>query len=498
MKVLFVMGPDALSRNAWPRVLADVALGGGVTEIGSIGFGVGSDTKGTLPLHVDYMEHVGWEDLPGFSRSNRALAAYNTFVAEPKYQHFRFLSLKMLGRKDLTGTFRFLDREVYLQAALLQLFDVLQARNPDVLVFPVTPHEFLPFVAQNVAERLGIRILFFQPSPMAPTLLARTSLNSIFPAAASDLPSAGIGEHVEVTLRRSFARLVEGQNPIYMDSQLNRDRYVVKWWSRFKALRVTLRWLRTNRFPESVDLSGHNPNHGFFSRLLKVLLVRSLQRNLREKALLLGRDVDSSKPYAILALHYEPERTSMPEGLPIDFQGDALTKARGLLPDETTLVVKEHYSQQSAAKRGFAGRTPLFYDLVESMPNTVFAKTTSALSSIVGRAECVVTLTGTIALEAVLRGVPVGYFGTPWWEGLPGTTRITDGVKFEDLVGVALPGEDQVFAFLKDLHDNLMIPGIGSEPLAVVVDRLGPLPEGFFEAEAHAISAVIRSFQARV
>jgi hypothetical protein len=245
-----------------------------------------------------------------------------------------------------------------------------------------------------------------------------------------------------------------------------------------------------------VDLSGHNPNHGFFSRLLKVLLVRSLQQNLRKNALCLGGDVDLSKPYAILALHYEPERTSMPEGLPIDFQGDALARARALLPDKTTLVVKEHYSQQSAAKRGFAGRTPLFYDLVKSFPNTVFAKTTVALSSIVGGAECVVTLTGTIAVEAVLRGVPVGYFGTPWWEGLPGTTRITEGIKYEDLVRVALPSEDQVFAFLKDLHDNAMIPGIGSEPLSIIVNRLGPLPEGFFEAEARAISRVIRSFQA--
>jgi hypothetical protein len=498
MKVLFFVEPELLATNAWPHVLANLVLGGGVTEVGSIGFGATSDAEGSLPVHVDYMEHIEWGDLPRLRRSNRAITAYNLFVAEPSYQHFRFLSLKMLGRKDLTGTFRFLDREVYLQAAILQLFEVMQARNPDVLVFPVTPHEFFPFVAQNVAEWLEIRILFFQPSPMAPTLLARTSLNSVIPVPASNVPSGGISEHAEETLRRSFARLVEGQNPAYMDSQMNRDRHVVRWWNRVRALRVSLRWLRTDRFPESVDLSGHNPHHGFFSRLLKVLLVRSLQLNLREKALRLGGDVDSSKPYAILALHYEPERTSMPEGLPIDFQGDALARARGLLPDETTLVVKEHYSQQSAAKRGFAGRTPLFYDLVESLPNTVFAKTTATLSSIVGGAECVVTLTGTIALEAVLRGVPVGYFGTPWWGGLPGTTRITKGLKYEDLVGVALPSEDQVFAFLKDLHDNVMIPGIGSEPLSIIVDRLGPLPEGFFEAEANAISGVIRSFQAKM
>jgi hypothetical protein len=497
MKVLFVMEPDELASNAWPRVLVDIVSGGVVTEVGSIGFGASLNPKGSLPSHVDYTEHVEWEDLPRLRRSNRALSAYNSFVADPRYQHFRFLSLKMLSRKDLTGTFRFLDREVYLQAAILQLFEMLQARNPDVLVFPVTPHVFVPFVAQHVAEWLDIDVVFFQPSPMAPTLLARTSLHSVIHVPTSNVSALGIREHAEATLRRSFARLVEGQNPTYMDSQMNRDRHVVRWWSRVRALRSSLRWLRTDRFPESVDLSGHGPNHGFFSRLLKVLLVRSLQQNLREKALRLGGDIDSSKPYAILALHYEPERTSMPEGLPIDFQGDALAKARGLLPDETTLVVKEHYSQQSAAKRGFAGRSPLFYDLVESLPNTVFAKTTATLSSIVGGAECVITLTGTIALEAVLRGVPVGYFGTPWWEGLPGTTRIAEGVRYSDLVGVALPSEDQVFAFLKDLHDNVMIPGIGSERLTHIVDRLGPLPEGFFEAEAHAISGVIRSFQSK-
>jgi hypothetical protein len=191
--------------------------------------------------------------------------------------------------------------------------------------------------------------------------------------------------------------------------------------------------------------------------------------------------------YSVFALHYEPERTSLPEGLPIDFQADAVLKARGLIPEASLLVVKEHYSQQTSALRGFTGRSPLFYDLVESFPNTVFANTTDRLSELVVGAQCVFTLTGTIAIEAVLRGVPVAYFGNPWWSGLPGTVRFDKGVTFEDVVGQTIPSEGEVVSFLEDLTQNHMIPGSASESVETIEKRLGPLPKSFFEAEARSI-----------
>jgi hypothetical protein len=134
----------------------------------------------------------------------------------------------------------------------------------------------------------------------------------------------------------------------------------------------------------------------------------------------------------------------------------------------------------------------MFYDLVKSFPNTIFAGTRDRLSELVRDAQCVFTLTGTVAIEAVLRGVPVAYFGSPWWAGLPGTLRLTAGVSFDEVVAQVTPSQEDVFAFFDDLTLNRMIPGIASESVETIEQRLGPLPEGFFDAEAQSIAECIR------
>jgi hypothetical protein len=240
-----------------------------------------------------------------------------------------------------------------------------------------------------------------------------------------------------------------------------------------------------------VDFSGHSNPQSFLARLLKVLLTRSLQRNLSEVIRHLGKSPSPSKPFALFALHYEPERTSLPDGLPIDFQGDAVLQTRAFLPSEIELVVKEHYSQQSSALRGFLGRSPLFYDLVGRLPNTSFVGFDNTLTSLVPDAACVFTLTGTIAIEAVLKGVPVIYFGTPWWEGLPGTFRIEQLASFDDLGPKSAPSLEEILAFLENLVVDCAIPGSASESADTIAKRFGPTPRNFSALEGKLVARCV-------
>lgn len=140
---------------------------------------------------------------------------------------------------------------------------------------------------------------------------------------------------------------------------------------------------------------------------------------------------------------------------------------------------------------GFIGRSPLFYDLISSLDGTFFAPTMARLTELLPRASCVFTLTGTIAIEVVLRGVPVAYFGNPWWDGMPGTLRIQDGVTFETIRNLAMPTSEQVKDFAVDLTAHRMIPGLAGENISTVERRLGPLQVDFFEAEGKSIASCI-------
>ena len=430
-------------------------------------------------------------DLFGAGFSTAAVQTLNSISRGEEWVNFASISFKLLNRKDLTGTFRYLDREVFLQATVLRVIDVLLECKPDLVVFDVTPHEFLPHVVQNVAGWLGIPSLFFQPSSLAPAMIARLSLRESFVPQGYSVGESSVGDQLRAVAREKLDSLLQGTDPAYMNIQRDRDEVVASPRHRVATIRSTLGWLFRDRFPTSMDLTGHNHRHGIFSRGFKILATRSLQNTLKRRALELGQGPIPDTPYCVFALHYEPERTSIPEGHPILFQGDAIATSRSLVPETHALVVKEHYSQQSAALRGFAGRSPLFYDLVENFPSTFFAPTQSKLIELVEGADCVFTLTGTIAIEAVLRGVRVGFYGSPWWEGLPGTMRITHTTTYGDLMAVPIPEVREVRDFIDSLVATAMVPGLAGESVKTIEKRLGPLPGGFAEAEAHAVAACI-------
>ena len=421
------------------------------------------------------------------------LSEYVSLLGQRDFQETRFVALKLLNRLDTSGTFRFLDREIVFQHALLRIINEFRNFDPAVIVFEVTPHEFGDYLCWAVARWLGVKVLFFQPSSIAPAMIARTSLTSRVESCEGSVGSSPLAPAIIARASERLSLLAAGQDPRYMEIQQQRDSAVRSIRQRLRALVWSARWLRSDRFPFSVDFSGHAHTQGLVSRATKLLLGRSLERSLRKAVLALGQSSSSASDFCVFALHYEPERTSLPEGLPIDFQGDAVAIARSLMPDDVALVVKEHYSQQTAALRGFLGRSTAFYGLVKSLANTEFASTTERLSDLICRARCVFTLTGTVAIEAVFRGIPVAYFGSPWWSGLPGTMRIRPDASFGDIVGQRMPTKSEVSTFLENLVREAMVPGLASEPAATVEKRMGLLPEGFFEAEALSIALCIEA-----
>jgi len=442
---------------------------------------------------------TGWDPLVYFSMKGSmswrpSLEAMNQMVGFQSSLGFgsvRFLALKMLNRVDFTGTFRLLEREVIVHSAILAALDLLLEKQPSLVVFRVTPHEFPQFIVSEVAKYLELEVLHFQPCSIAPVMIPRYSSGKRFEHAQGLPHESTESKFILETARTQLRALQEAQSPTYMVFQRRRDHALQSFQNRLRAVAQSIGWIFRDRFPTSVDFSGHSNPQSFAARFLKVLLTRSLQRNLTQAIRRLGKDWSPAKPFALLALHYEPERTSLPDGLAIEFQADAVLQARAFLPSGTQLVVKEHYSQQSSALRGFLGRSPLFYDLIESLPGINFVGYNEKLTSLVSEAACVFTLTGTIAIEAVLRGIPVVYFGAPWWEGLPGAFRIDELASFDDLEEETVPEPGEILRFVEDLVLRGAIPGFASEAHETIVKRFGDVPELYSFLEGLSVGNLV-------
>ena len=493
MRILFCLSRQQATCDAWPDLFSRLKSRNTDVDIGLLALEEGvSGAEEVIPPHVVEVLSLQSTMFPGVPVSSEHLRISHRILTSSEFDRARLAAMKLLNRKDFTGTLRFLDREVILTRAVVSLVDLFMRHPPALVVFQVTPHEFLPFLAQWVARYLGHQTLYFEPSPISPTQIPHSGIGRLLVPSRALVSGSRVESAVRAIARERLGVLRGGQVPQYLEIQKNRDYTVRKLPERVKAVRFYFRWLTEKRFPDSIDFSAFSWGDTRFARMLAQFATHGLMQGLNRKiSNLEKRSVAPQGKYVLFALHYEPERTSFPDGLPIFSQGDAVVAARAIVPGGTELVVKEHYSQTSSALRGFLGRSPSFFDIMDDFSNASFVGPSVPASGLIEDAECIFTLTGTIAIEAVFRGVRVAYFGSPWWEGLPGTIRVDADTTWEEIQEVLLPTADEAQEFLEDLVVNHMTPGISAQGKDWVEKRMGPLPSGFFESEAEAMAVCI-------
>jgi hypothetical protein len=120
-----------------------------------------------------------------------------------------------------------------------------------------------------------------------------------------------------------------------------------------------------------------------------------------------------TKKYAVYFLHVQPEVTV--EGMAFDYQDqiNTLRTILSCLPADMDLVVKEH-----SPMLGF--RPLKMYKTLVSMPGLIIAETHEDSHNLITHAVTVVTLAGTVALEAVLYGIPAIVLGSIYFDGFNG------------------------------------------------------------------------------
>lgn len=381
---------------------------------------------------------------------------------------------RMLNRFDSTGTFRDLERESLIFHAGLRTLALLMERSPVATVFLTTPHTFGEYLLFESAKFLGIKTLFFQPVPVAPVMIPYHDLGIPQKPALASTEKTSVRGEIAARVADKLASLLDGAPPDYMISQRTRASKASGPYGKLRTLKHLVRWMSIPRFENSIDFSGMNGQSDFFTNFLRLYLNRGITRQLQRKASSLKRSVDAPQ-FALFALHYEPERTSLPEGLPAEFQLEAVLKVRAFLPRHHVLAVKEHSSQVSPSLRGHLGRSTRFYEVVSSLPNTVMLSPKFESSTRFQKISHVFTLTGTIALEAVASGVPVGYFGSPWWQGMPGTQRLDFNSLWDDFCSLRAPGREAVEEFVKEVLVSNCVPGIAGEDAHDYARRNGPI-----------------------
>jgi len=119
---------------------------------------------------------------------------------------------------------------------------------------------------------------------------------------------------------------------------------------------------------------------------------------------------DLSKRFITFFLHYQPERTTLPEGYGFQNQLLAVMELRESLPDDVFIYVKEHPSMFTNIWHPKV-RNEGFYHLLSELPNVVLVALKQNTFDLIDNALAVATITGTVGVQAYIRKKPVIFFG---------------------------------------------------------------------------------------
>lgn len=441
-----------------------------------------------------------WADIvKKFTPKPAAVQYYSKFTGSKFFSTAMQDIYKVIERRDYSGTFRSLDKEVVVRILILFYISKFLEHEIEGVVFDISPHTPDSIIVYHVAKLLRIPTLAFEVCGIAPVRFAVTGMTSKkrFFATEESIPmdnfrsfeTTAIIEKALEDSWRGFKDLDHVQDYVVAQSTRSRKDPIFsgrRWRSLVSRLssesggvsmtffgsdwsvsaRAIIGWLLEKslraRLARAMDSASLPAGSSGLEGLLGRAALGGKKRAIPRKELPEGQHVDSGFA-GLFALHYEPESTAFPQGIPVRHQLDAVIEARRLLGGSKKLLVKEHPTQMLAANGGYMGRSNFFYAAVRALPDTVLIPDWIPAKKVMEFVDVVFTLTGTVAFEGLVQGKQIIYFGSPWWEGCPGTVKASIGSRFEKSNPVLSPDSDfrseaWTFALQKILSQGIFYP----------------------------------------
>ncbi len=335
---------------------------------------------------------------------------------------------------------------------------VLDETKPDVVIFGIIPHTIYNFVLHELALEKGIKTVSFEDI----WVIHRTLVFRNFWKGSEELQ-----EVIKRTANKPISEKdLSEEMREYWGSLVGKTPYVeqpfIALQRRMGAglgllahrLKVALRTLANGTFFKFV--------WGFVLRVGKPNLIREYAHHITE--------VDWDTPFVYFPLHYQPERTTMPQG---DMYHDQLLVIETLsasLPDGWKIYVKEHPMQWliSNKERYSSSRYRGYYERIAAIPNVLLAPLSTDSFTLIERSKTVAAITGTAGWEALSKGKCTLLFGMPWYRDCPGVYRIDSVESCKKALGAIKGGaqaaKGDLLRFLK-AYDEVSVRAYIEPPL---------------------------------
>lgn len=152
--------------------------------------------------------------------------------------------------------------------------------------------------------------------------------------------------------------------------------------------------------------------------------------------------VDLASEFVYVALHFQPEATTIPLGGDYADQLKLVTTVREKIPHSIPIYVKEHPAYwHDKNYTGFNDyRNKKFYKKISELPNSFLVKHAFPQDQLIKNASLICTVSGSITLEALSINKRVLLFSEHYYKYLP-NVHLVDGFTYGDVKKKSLPKE---------------------------------------------------------
>ena len=136
-------------------------------------------------------------------------------------------------------------------------------------------------------------------------------------------------------------------------------------------------------------------------------------------------------------LHFQPERSTFPDGGDYFDQIRFIEDIRSKLDSDYPIIVKEHPTQlvqQFPNPQCGMWRNRSFYNEIKNIENTYFVPLNVNQHSLIYESRLIATVTGTSGWQALMLGKRCIYGGFPWYGGHPNSFNLNDLGSINDLM----------------------------------------------------------------
>lgn len=382
-----------------------------------------------------------------FTKTRRAPEAqydnsHPEFWFSDEFFRIKERAIKLMDRADPHEDFRSVDREVFFNDLVAWGLDRFATLKPDFLLFAESPHTTSAYVLYEVAKYIGIPVYLFVGWSLMPILSLRKNIDGQF------LPN------FEVVQDQDFVRSFDTVVSDYLAAFEDPSNYA------FEPRYMKIQQLRDANAGVSQRVKRILTKMAFTLMLLsRRKRIASRRRRILKRAMTQATSPTIPENYVYFPLHYEPERTTNPDGGIYHDQMRTLAHLRALIPSEMRIVVKEHPSVFTPKLSGHLGRSSAFYDMISKIRGVDIVTLENSSADLILGSQFVASITGTVALEAAILGRPALTFGSAWFEGCPGIHKFSPKMDFDAFLKLPSPGRTAIHDWMNAALLKRGMPG---------------------------------------